>query len=79
MASAKDLKRVQQCRNREVRAILVLLLRQGERYRMTKSGITFYGVEGTAGTHFSGSEYRGAKNFLADLTRVGITIEKGSP
>lgn len=75
MVPTKDMRRIQRgCTNKAVRQILLAVLRDGHRYRMTKSGVTVFGPRGSAGTHLTGSDHRGADNFRADLRKAGITI-----
>ena len=77
VADSKDVRRIRRSSNREVQAVLLSAIRAGHRYKMTKSGISIYAPAGSAGTHFSVSDHRAAKNLRADLRRCGITIEKG--
>ena len=80
MASSKDLRRIQRgCTDKTVRQLLLTLLREGNRYRMTSSGVMLFGPEGSASAHLTGSDRRGLNNFRADLRKAGITIEKGTP
>lgn len=73
----KDLRRVQRITNRELRDLLLRIIKQGHRYKLTKSGIIIYGPAGICGTHLQNSDRRALHNFSADLRRCGITIEKG--
>lgn len=79
MVPNKDLKRIQRgCTNKEIRKLLLSVMRGGHRYRMTKCGVTVFGPEGSAGAHLTTSDHRGAENFKADLKKIGIDIEKGA-
>lgn len=72
----KDLRRIRGGANRELRELLLRLIRAGHRYKMTRAGIIIYGPEGICGTHLANSDTRAVRNFSADLRRCGITIEK---
>lgn len=73
----KDLRRVQRTANKELRVLLLAVIREGHRYKVTKAGIIIYAPLGICGTHLANSDNRAVKNFSADLRRCGITIEKG--
>lgn len=77
MPETKDVRRIQRTATKEVSRMLLSALRDGHRYKMTRSGIIIYGPDGIAGTHLCGSDHRRVQNFRADLRRAGITIEKG--
>lgn len=80
MVPSKDMRRIQRgCTNKAVRQILVTVLKEGHDYRMTKSGITVYGPNGSASAHMTTSDHRGAQNLRATLRKIGIPIEKGTP
>jgi hypothetical protein len=77
-SETKDVRRIRRgCTDRELRALLLAAISAGHRYKMTKSGVVFYGPAGTAGTHFTHSDHRGTRNFRSLLQRAGIDIEKG--
>lgn len=79
MVPNKDMKRVQRgCTDKEVRRLLLTVMRAGHPYRMTKAGVMVFGPEGSAGAHLTTSDHRGAENFRSDLKKIGITIEKGN-
>lgn len=63
--------------NRDITDLLCTVIGYGYDYKLTKKGIIVYGPHGIAGTHFSVSDHRAAKNLRADFRRVGITTEKG--
>lgn len=79
MGDSKDLRRIKRgCTNREMRALILAAIKTGARYRMTKSGVMFYGRHGSGiSTHFTCSDHRAVDNFRKNLKQVGITIEKG--
>ncbi len=60
-----------------MRKLLLAAVGTGARYRMTKSGVMFFGPHGGASTHLTCSDHRAVDNFSADLRRIGIIIEKG--
>lgn len=63
------------CSNREIRRIMLYALDQNTRYKITKSGIIFYGPDKTfAATHFTVSDHRAPKNFIGQLSKIGINI-----
>lgn len=79
MVPSKDIRRVQRgCTDKEVRKLLLTVMRSGHRYRMTKSGVTVFGQGGSAGAHLTTSDHRGAENFRSALKKIGITIERGA-
>ena len=71
-----DLRRIRRAGNRELRELLVRVVKAGHRYKMTGAGIIIYGPDGISGTHLDSSDPRAFRNFSADLRRCGITIEK---
>ena len=75
MVSARDLRKVRRCSNRDVRKVILSVLQSGVRYRMTKSGIMFLGPTGGITAHFSVSDKRGYLNLIADLKRAGINYQ----
>ena len=77
MADSKDVRRIRGSKNRELRELLLRVIGDGHRYKMTKSGIIIYGPDGISGTHLENSDNRAVRNFSAHLRRCGITIEKG--
>lgn len=57
--------------------LLLSVIRAGYRYKMTKSGVLFYGPEGgQVSTHLTCSDHRSVQNFRRDLRSIGITIER---
>ena len=78
MVPSKDMRRIQRgCTDKATRQILLTVLKEGHRYRMTNSGVMVFGPEGSASAHLTGSDHRSAQNFRADLRKAGIAIEKG--
>lgn len=75
MVNAKDLRKVRRCNNRDVRKVILSVLRSGVRYRMTKNGIMLLGPNGGITAHFSVSDHRGYLNLIADLRRAGIDYQ----
>ena len=75
--TSKDLRRVQRTTNPELRTLLLRVIRDGHRYKITKAGIIIYAPDGICGTHLGNNDNRAIKNFSADLRRCGITYEKG--
>jgi hypothetical protein len=72
MSHANDIRRLRGISNRDMRRIIAAAIKSDLRYRMTKSGIMFYGENGaTAGAHFTSSDHRAYRNLLADLRSVG--------
>lgn len=72
MSTSSDVKRLRGVSNRDMRRIIVAAIKSEVRYRMTKSGIVFYGENGnTAGAHFTSSDHRAYKNLVADLRSIG--------
>jgi hypothetical protein len=72
MSHARNIQRLRGISNPETRKLVKTAMNSGLRYRMTKSGIVFYGDNGqTAGMHFTSSDHRAYKNLVADLRNVG--------
>lgn len=78
MAEAKDLKRIRRSSNKAMARLLLGVIKSGARYKMTRSGIMFFGRHGSCSTHLGCSEYRAAANFRHDLIRIGITPQEGT-
>jgi hypothetical protein len=79
MSRHKDISSIKRrCTNREVRDVLMAVMKSGVRYRITKKGVLFYGPHGTASTHLTPSDYRAAANLIASLRQAGIDPE-GKP
>lgn len=77
MSHASDIKRLRVVTNREMRKVITAAIKSDLRYRMTKSGVMFYGENGKmALTHFTNSDHRALKNFVADLRSIGYHQEK---
>jgi hypothetical protein len=72
----RDLRKIRGSGNRELRELLLRLVKAGHRYKMTRAGIIIYGPAGICGTHLENSDHRALRNFSADLRRCGITLEK---
>lgn len=64
------------CTNRGMRDVLLAALDLGARMKRTRSGVTIYGPNGTAGTHMTVSDRRAAVNLAADLRRIGIPVDE---
>lgn len=77
----RDLKTIRRgCTNKQVKALLIGVLKDGARYKLTKSGIILFGPTGSAATHFTVSDHRGVKNLRAQLRRAGLLDQpKGTP
>lgn len=72
MSVGNDIKRLRGITSRDMRKVIVAAIKDDVRYRMTKSGIVFYGENGvTAGAHFTSSDHRAYKNLVADLRNIG--------
>lgn len=72
MSGHSDVRRLRGITNRDTRKIVAAAIKAKIRYRMTKSGIVFYGENGkTAGMHFTSSDHRAYRNLVADLRSVG--------
>lgn len=74
----KDIKMIQRrCGDKAMTKAMVRAIKDGIRYRITKSGIVFYGRDGkTAGAHFTASDRRAALNLRADLQRLGYEMPR---
>jgi hypothetical protein len=70
----KDRRRIQRMGNRELSALLMQVINNGHRYKITKAGIIIYGPDGITGTHLANTDRRALRNFSASLRRCGITI-----
>lgn len=72
----KHLKHIRRaCTNVEVRRLIITAIKSGARYRLTKSGVMFYGEDGRSTvTHFTISDRRGANNLRAEFRRMGIEV-----
>lgn len=61
------------CADREMRALLIAALKAGCKYKITKRGIILYGEDGqSASAHFTTSDPRGHKNFLAYMRKAKL-------
>lgn len=77
MGESKDVRRIRRgCTDKTMRKLLLAVIGSGYRYRMTKSGVMFYGPDGSATTHFTCSDHRAVDNFRTALKSIGITLEK---
>ncbi|QWY82795.1 HicA-like toxin [Arthrobacter phage SilentRX] len=77
MAASKDIRRIQRASNKDMAKLLLSVIRAGYRYKMTKSGVLFYGTSGgQVSTHLTCSDHRAVANFRRDLRNIGITIER---
>lgn len=77
MSNGRALRRLRSCPDRELRKLLLAAVGTGARYKMTTSGVMFFGPAGTATAHLSGRDHRTAENFRSHLRAAGIPIEKG--
>ena len=59
------------CTHREMRDLLLEVIDSGAPMRLTSDGVLVYGPQGRAGTHFTCSDVRAAKNFRSALRRIG--------
>lgn len=72
MVRAKDLHKLRRCSDRDLRHVIVGAARAGVRYRMTKSGVMFYGDNGVSvAVHFTNSDHRAYKNAVAQFRKIG--------
>ena len=61
------------CSDKEMRALLISALKAGCDYKITKRGIILYGENGqSVSAHFTTSDLRGHKNFLAYMRRAKL-------
>jgi hypothetical protein len=75
--SDKDLRKIRRCPDRELRALLLDAVRQGFRYRITRSGAMFYGDNGqSVAVHFSQSDHRAYMNSVTQFKRIGYTPDR---
>jgi hypothetical protein len=76
MSHGRDIRRLRVISDRRMRKLIAGAMTD-VRYRMTKSGVMFYGENGkTATAHFTHSDHRVYENFAADLRSIGYHQEK---
>lgn len=72
-----DLRKMRGCSNPEMRKLVLDVMRAGFRYRMTRSGVLFYGENGeTASVHFTHSDHRATKNAVTQFRKIGYEPTK---
>lgn len=76
---AKDLHKLRKCADRDLRHVILGAARSGFRYRMTKSGVMFYGENGeSVAVHFTNSDHRALKNAVSNFRKIGYEpVKKG--
>ena len=69
-----DIRRMRGITNPDMRRAIVAAMKAGVRYRMTKSGVLFYGENGTdcVPIHYTSSDHRAYKNMLAQFRKIGF-------
>jgi hypothetical protein len=60
------------CTDKDMRDVILYGIAVADRVRLTKSGITFYGPNGSANTHFTTSDWRARQNLIRDLRQAGL-------
>jgi len=76
VSNAKERRRLQNCNDRKLRAVLFEAVKVLP-YKMTTKGIMFYGEDGHAVTiHLTTSDHRATENALARLRKLGFTPTK---
>lgn len=70
-------------RNQEFKRVTLAALKHVEEHpeigikiKLTRKGILFLGPGGPAGTHFTPSEYRGLRNYRANLRRMNLPVDQ---
>jgi hypothetical protein len=64
------------CTNKDMRKLLLNVIKAGARCKVTKSGVMFLGADGAGiAAHMTVSDRRGVDNFRAELRNIGITEE----
>lgn len=72
--STTDISRMRRMPNRDMRKAVLAAVAAGVRYRLTKSGVLFYGENGVdcVPVHFTSSDHRAYQNMLAQFRKIGF-------
>lgn len=73
MSTDKDRRSIRRACSRDYSRLILSVMDEGHRYRMTKAGIMFYGPNGeTLTIHLTNSDPRSFKNTKALLAKLGL-------
>lgn len=69
-----DIRRMRGITNLDMRRAIVAAMKAGIPYRMTKSGVLFYGSNGVdcVPVHYTASDHRAYRNMLAQFRKIGF-------